>query len=129
MMVATVDADRAFRRGQRPVQALQDALAAIPLELLVLRDRTFVRIWLRACAVLCGAAALAGNDAEAQRWLQHGLIGSPQELAYRAPIHLELARLYERMGDRVAPCTTKPLSGCGTRGSAVAGQVEEARQR
>jgi tetratricopeptide (TPR) repeat protein len=104
MMIATVDADRAYRTGQHAqVQTLLDShKPEVPLELLVLPRPAHLREYgFEHARFLRGAAALAaGNDAEAQRWLQNGLIGSPQELAYRAPILLELARLHERMGNR-----------------------------
>ncbi len=104
MMLATIDADRAFRRGQ-PAQVLailDKQKPAIPLELLALPRPAHVREFgFEHARFLRGlAAASLGNDIEAQRWFQHGLAGSPQELAYRAPIHMELARLDERRGDR-----------------------------
>lgn len=135
MMIATVDADRAFRRGQyAQVPALLDShKPAIPLELLVLPRPAHLREYgFEHARFLRGAAALAmGNDAEAQRWLQNGLIGSPQELAYRAPIHLELARLYERMGDRSrAPMHYETAIRLWQRADPpLQARVEEARQR
>lgn len=135
MMVATIDADRAFRRGRHAeVLALLDTLkAAVPLDLLALPRPAHVREFgfeharfLRALA-----ASALGNDAEAQRWLQLGFAGSPQELVYRAPIHLELAHVHERLADRnqareqyeVAIRLWKSAD------QALQPRVEEARQR
>lgn len=104
MMLVTIDADRAFRRGRHAeaLALLDSHTPAVPLELLVLPRPAHLREfgfeharYLRAMA-----ASALGNDAEAQRWLQYGVAGSPQELVYRAPVHLELAHVYERMGDR-----------------------------
>jgi len=103
MMLATVDADRAFRRGQhrQVIDLLDDPAPAIPLELLVLPRPAHLREYgFEHARFLRGlAASQLRNDAEAQRWLENGFSGSPQEMAYRAPISLELAQVYERTGD------------------------------
>lgn len=105
MMLATIDADRAFRHGenQQVLNVLNNQRPAIPLELLALPRPAHLREYgFEHARFLRGLAEAAiGNDVEAERWLQHGLAGSPQELAYRAPIHFELARIFERAGDNV----------------------------
>jgi tetratricopeptide (TPR) repeat protein len=103
MMIATMDADQAYRAGdhQRVIRILDGEAPAVPLELLALPRPAHIREYgFEHARVLRGISAAAlKNDADAVRWLEHGLSGSPQELMYRAPVSLELARLYERMGD------------------------------
>jgi tetratricopeptide (TPR) repeat protein len=135
MMLATIDADRAFRRGQHAevLALLESRQPAIPLELLALPRPAHVREYgFEHARFLRGLAASAiGNDAEAQRWLQHGLTGSPQELAYRAPVHLELARVYERVGDqnRAREHYEAAIRLWSRSDPALQPKVEEARQR
>ncbi|HEX6313999.1 MAG TPA: hypothetical protein VFZ73_04035 [Gemmatimonadaceae bacterium] len=103
MMIATLDADRAYRDGdhQRVIRILDGEVPVVPLELLALPRPAHVREYgFEHARVLRGLSAAAlKNDSDAVRWLEHGLAGSPQELVYRAPVSLELARIYERMGD------------------------------
>jgi tetratricopeptide (TPR) repeat protein len=105
MMIATVDSDRAYRRGhfQTVIDLLSRQSPALPLELLALPRPAHLREYgFEHARLLRGLAAMhLGNDTEALRWLENGFAGSPQELAFRAPVHLDLARVYERMGDKV----------------------------
>jgi len=135
MMRATIDADRAFRRGQAAqVLAVLDSLQpSIPLELLVLPRPAHIREYgFEHARFLRGMAAFAlGNHAEAQRWFQHGLTGSPQELVYRAPIHFELARVFERLGDhnRARERYESAIRLWSRADPTLQSKVEEARQR
>ena len=44
----------------------------------------------------------AGRDAEALRLAEVGFIGTPNELHYRAPVHLLRAEIQQRLGNHAA---------------------------
>lgn len=101
-MAATVRADLAWREGryQAVINALPATDETIPLELVVLPRPAHLRMYgLEYARFLRGAALSAlGRDADALRWLRFGLRGSPQEFAFHPSVHLELGRLFERLG-------------------------------
>ena len=135
MMLTTVDADRAYREGQyqQVIRLLDSHVAEIPIELLALPRPAHLREFgFEHARVLRGlSAAATRNDIDAVRWLEHGIAGSPQELAYRAPISFELGRVYERMGDNVRALARYELGIRGWRNADALLQpvVEAARQR
>jgi len=135
MMRATLAADRAWRagRGGEALEVLQRQTANLPLEFVALPRPTHLREFgfeharfLRALA-----AAAEGLDAEARSWLEHGLTGSPQELAYRAPLHFELGQLLERMGQgsQAAAHYEKGLAIWRRADPALAPRIAEIRTR
>jgi tetratricopeptide (TPR) repeat protein len=103
-LVATVRADVALERG-RPDEALQLLRAAngkVPLELVVVRPFVNVREFTQEHARYLRAEALLaiGRDEEARRWLETSFQGSPLEMVYLPPVHLRLAGIHQRRGDR-----------------------------
>ena len=102
-LVATVRADVAMRRG-RPAEALQllsRANGNVPLELVQVRPFVNSREYTQEAARFLRAEALLalGRTDEARRWLETSFQGSPFEMAYLAPIHQRLARIYDQRGD------------------------------
>ena len=135
MMIATVDADQAYRRGQyqQVISVLDNLKPAIPLELLVLPRPAHLREYgFEHARYLRGLASAAlRNYDDALRWFENGFAGSPQEMAYRAAINFELGHAYERTGDNSRALETYEA---GIRlwdraDPALQPKVEDARQR
>ncbi len=103
-LAQTVRADVAWQR-KRSADALEMLAALpgeIPLELVSVPVYTNLREFSQEHARFLRAGLLAesGREGEALRWFETGFQGSPSELAYLAPAHLQRARLYERRGER-----------------------------
>ena len=102
-LVGTVRADVALHRN-RAEEALTHLTAAtgqVPLELVVVRPFVNVREYTQEHARYLRALALVALNRhdEARRWLETSFQGSPLELVYLAPAHLQLAQLAERSDD------------------------------
>jgi tetratricopeptide (TPR) repeat protein len=102
-LAATVRADAEWARGRAAAALghLEGMQAEIPLELLGMPAYVTLREYGLEHAQYLRAAALAalGRNAEARRWLELGLRGAPNEIAFRAPAALLLADLAARAGD------------------------------
>lgn len=101
-LAATLRADVAWmqNRHQDVVRLVDRANPRLPLELIAVSRAAHVREYgfEHARYVRAAAAAALGRDSEALTWLRFGLRGSPQEYLYRAPVHVQLGNLFERMG-------------------------------
>ena len=97
-LAATVRADVALvaHRPADAVKALEVVRGEVPLDLSSSPwiSEAYAR-FLRGEALLT-----AGDDAGAQRWLEHGFAGTPGEPVYAGPAALRLGDIYERQGER-----------------------------
>jgi tetratricopeptide (TPR) repeat protein len=104
-LAATIRAQVAYQQRRYPevVSLLQPVRGEIPLPLLrrkevVPTDYIFSQDharYLRGCALV-----ELGKAEEALKWLSTSFIGVAGEMNYRAPLHHELGRAYELLGDR-----------------------------
>jgi tetratricopeptide (TPR) repeat protein len=97
-LARTVRADVALRRGHtaEALSLLEPVRGEVPPELLAVpfSSEESAR-YLRAELLF-----RLGRDEEALRWFTNALQGTPDEIAYMAPVHLRQAELFERLGDR-----------------------------
>jgi len=105
-LAATVRADVALRRG-RPDEALAQLGAVtgnVPLELVIVKPFVNAREYTQEHARYLRAEALIakGRDNEARRWLETSFQGSQAEVVYLSPVHLRLAWIHERQGNRAS---------------------------
>jgi tetratricopeptide (TPR) repeat protein len=97
-LAQTVRADVAWRRNRYAdvITLLEPVNGDIPSDLLM--SPAFAQEharYLRADAYL-----RLGNRQEALRWFRYGFHGTPNEVAYMAPVHLRLGEIYDDLGNR-----------------------------
>lgn len=103
-LAQTVRADVALGSGRAEDarQALQSIKGEVPLELVnapaYANAREFTLEHARYLRILLPSAD--ERPAEAIRWIETSFQGAPSEIAYLAPMHLKLAELHERAGER-----------------------------
>jgi tetratricopeptide (TPR) repeat protein len=101
-LARTVRADVALEGGNADEarQALDSIQGQVPLELvsvpLYANAREFAQEHARHLRVLVLSAGRM--DREALRWIESSFQGAPSEFVYLAPMHLEQAEIYERLG-------------------------------
>ena len=102
-LARTVRADVALQSGNPEAarQALDSVQGEVPLELvsvpLYANVREFAQEHARHLRVVLLSAGRM--DREALRWVESSFQGSPSEIVYLAPMHLERAEIYERLGE------------------------------
>ncbi len=103
-LAATVRADVALESGQteEAAKALEAVTAEVPLELvsvpLFATIREFTQEHSRHLRIVVLTAQR--KPAEALRWIDASFQRAPSEIAYAAPMHLQRAEIYDRLGDR-----------------------------
>jgi tetratricopeptide (TPR) repeat protein len=100
-LVATVRADIATQGGA-PAGPLDTAPGAIPLELVSVPLFANVREFTLEHARYLRMIQLVANGdfTSALQSMETAFQGSPEEFVFKAPLHEQRARLYERLGDR-----------------------------
>jgi len=102
-LAQTVRADVALQGGnpQAAAQTLDSVQGQVPLELvsvpLYINVREFAQEHTRYLRLVLLSAGRM--DREALRWIESSFQGSPSEIVYLAPMHLERAEVYERLGE------------------------------
>jgi hypothetical protein len=103
-LVQALRADMALESGRAAEsgQALDQIRGGLPLELVNMPAFANVREYGLEHARYLRVLQLyaAQQDAEALRWMETGFQGSPAEMLYLAPLHLQRAQIYERTGER-----------------------------
>jgi tetratricopeptide (TPR) repeat protein len=103
-LALTIRADVALRgqNADEADQALEEVQGEVPLELvsmpLYANVREFTQEHARHLRVLVLRAQQ--KPREALQWIETSFQGSASEIAYLAPMHLEQAEIYERLGER-----------------------------
>ena len=103
-LALTIRADVALqgRSANQAGQALEEVQGEVPLELvsvpLYANVREFTQEHARHLRVLMLRAQQ--KHREALQWIETSLQGAPSEMVYLAPMHLERAEIYERLGER-----------------------------
>jgi tetratricopeptide (TPR) repeat protein len=101
-LARTVRADVALQSGNagEARHALDSVQGKVPLELvnvpLYANAREFAQEHARHLRVL--ALSAGQMDREALRWIESSFQGAPSEFVYLAPMHLEQAEIYDRLG-------------------------------
>ena len=97
-LARTIRADVEWRRGRsaEALKLLEPVRGEVPPELLV--DPFFSEEGAR--YLRAELLYQLGDDREALQWFSNGFQGTPNEVAFLAPIHLRQAELYERLGDK-----------------------------
>ncbi len=83
-------------------QTLREVQGEVPLELVSVPIYANVREFTQEHARYLRVLVLAGQQKhrEALQWIETSFQGAPSEIVYLAPMHLERAQLYERLGER-----------------------------
>jgi tetratricopeptide (TPR) repeat protein len=103
-LALTIRADVALHSGsaEQAGQALEEVQGEVPLELvsvpLYANVREFTQEHARHLRVLVLRAQQ--KHREALQWIETSFQGAPSEIAYLAPMHLQRAQIYERLGER-----------------------------
>jgi tetratricopeptide (TPR) repeat protein len=103
-LALTIRADVALGSGsaERADQALEGIQGEVPLELvsapLYANVREFTQEHARQLRVL--VLRTQQKHREALQWIETSFQGAPSEIVYLAPMHLEQAEIYERLGER-----------------------------
>jgi tetratricopeptide (TPR) repeat protein len=103
-LAQSVRADVALESGnvEAAARALEGVTSEIPLELVSVPPFATVREFTHEHARHLRVIVLTAQQeyAEALRWIDASFQRSPSEIAYAAPMHLQRAEIYERLGDR-----------------------------
>ena len=103
-LALTIRADVALegRNADQAGQALDAVQGEVPLELVSVpvyaNVREFTQEHARHLRVLSLSAQ--GKHREALQWIETSFQGAPSEIVYLAPMHLQRAQIYERLGER-----------------------------
>ena len=103
-LALTIRADVALqsRNAKQAGQALEAVQGEVPLELvsvpLYANVREFTQEHARHLRVLVLSAQQ--KHREALQWIETSFQGTPSEIVYLAPMHLERAEIYQRLGER-----------------------------
>ena len=103
-LALTIRADVALqgRSAEQAGQALQAVQGEVPLELVSVpvygNVREFTQEHARHLRVLVLSAQQ--KHREALQWIETSFQGAPGEIVYLAPLHLQRAEIYERLGER-----------------------------
>ena len=103
-LAATVRADVAVGSGQteEAANALAAVTGEVPLELVSVPQFATIREFSQEHARHLRILVLTAQQkpAEALRWIDASFQRAPSEIAYAAPMHLQRAEIYDRLGDR-----------------------------
>jgi tetratricopeptide (TPR) repeat protein len=103
-LAQTVRADVALESGNvdGAASALQTVTGEVPLELVSVPPFAPVRVFTQEHARHLRVIVLTAQQeyAEALRWIDASFQRSPSEIVYAAPMHLQRAEIYERLGER-----------------------------
>jgi len=103
-LALTLRADVALQNGdpEAAARALKGAQGEVPLELVSVPIYANVREFTQEHARYLRVLVLGGQgkSREALRWIETSFQGSPSEIVYLAPMHLERAEVYQRLGER-----------------------------
>jgi tetratricopeptide (TPR) repeat protein len=100
----TIRADVALQGGSAELagRALESVQGEIPLELVSLPLYANVREFTQEHARYLRVLVLNGQQkhTEALQWIESSFQGAPSQIVYLAPMHLQRAEIYERLGER-----------------------------
>ena len=103
-LAATVRADVALESGQteEAAEALEAVTGEVPLELVSVPLFATVREFTQEHARHLRIVVLRAQQkpAEALQWIEASFQRAPSEIAYAAPMHLQRAEIYDRLGER-----------------------------
>ncbi|MFN2398812.1 MAG: tol-pal system YbgF family protein [Gemmatimonadaceae bacterium] len=102
-LAASVRADAALQAGRadQARQALEALQGEVPLELVSMPVYANVREFTQEHARYLRVLILSEQqDKDALRWIETSFQGAPSEIVYLAPMHLQRAEIYERLGER-----------------------------
>ncbi len=102
-LAQTVRADVALAGGRadKARDALEEVQGEVPLELVSTPVYSNIREFAQEHARYLRVLTLSVREqpTEAFRWIENSFQGAPSEIAYIAPMHLQRAEIYERLGD------------------------------
>ncbi len=103
-LALTIRADVALqgRSAEQAGRALEAVEGEVPLELVSVPVYANVREFTQEHARHLRVLVLSAQQkhSEALQWIQTSFQGAPSEIVYLAPMHLQQAEIYERLGDR-----------------------------
>jgi len=103
-LALTIRADVALqgRNADQAGQALEAVQGEVPLELVSVPAYANVREFTQEHARHLRVLLLSGQEKhkEALQWIETSFQGAPSEIVYLAPMHLQRAQIYERLGER-----------------------------